>query len=180
MSQLSLFVKSGFVKAPLANGIGRYVPQCQRMTLKFCLGWGNSRGVRDFIQHDLIEFVKQNPGTVMYLKPRRHRSPVLVAEYLNGGREWMSLDCMERNEVYKWLDIHRTKAGYPDMHFKNYQHSDIPSIQGFWTPFTHKPADRAVLSYPQESLNTPLNLKPSTTEIVSKLYSEPQEQQSLS
>ena len=36
---------------------------------------------RDFIEQDLVEFAKVNPGVVVYLKPRRHRGPVVVAEY---------------------------------------------------------------------------------------------------
>lgn len=74
-------MKTGYVNAPNANGIGRFVPQCQRMTLKFCKSHGGSQGVREFIQSDAVEFARKNPGTVLYLKPRRHRSPVVVAEY---------------------------------------------------------------------------------------------------
>jgi len=36
---------------------------------------------RDFIEGHLLEFVNKNPGVVVYLQPRRHRSPKLVAEY---------------------------------------------------------------------------------------------------
>ena len=36
---------------------------------------------RSFLEHDLIDYAKQNPGVVVYVKPRRHRSPVLKAEY---------------------------------------------------------------------------------------------------
>lgn len=36
---------------------------------------------REFIENDIIDFAKLNPGVAMYLKPRRHRSPVLVTEF---------------------------------------------------------------------------------------------------
>lgn len=36
---------------------------------------------REFIENDLLDFAKDNPGIVVYVKPRRHRSPVMVAEY---------------------------------------------------------------------------------------------------
>lgn len=36
---------------------------------------------REFIEKDLVDFAKVNPGVVVYLKPRRHRSPCLKAEY---------------------------------------------------------------------------------------------------
>lgn len=36
---------------------------------------------RDFLENNLIDFAKENPGVVVYVKPRRHRTPVIVAEY---------------------------------------------------------------------------------------------------
>lgn len=36
---------------------------------------------RQFLENDLIDFAKDNPGVVVYVKPRRHRSPVIKAEY---------------------------------------------------------------------------------------------------
>lgn len=46
MSHSNLFMKSGFPRAALNNGIGRYVCQLQRVTIKFCKSDGSSRGVR--------------------------------------------------------------------------------------------------------------------------------------
>jgi len=37
---------SGFIRTPLQNGLGRYIPQLQRITLKFCKYQGGSLGVR--------------------------------------------------------------------------------------------------------------------------------------
>lgn len=81
MSQLQLSLKTGFVNAPLYQGIGRFVLQCQRITIKFCKNHGSSLGVRDWIQYDAVNFARANPSVVLYLKPRRHRSPVVIAEY---------------------------------------------------------------------------------------------------
>ena len=36
---------------------------------------------REFIEREIVQFAQENPGTAIYLKPRRHRSPVVVAEY---------------------------------------------------------------------------------------------------
>lgn len=81
MANKHLFLKSGFIRAPLENGLGRYIDQLQRVTIKFCKNNSSSSGVRDFIENDLVNFAKENPGVVVYVKPRRHRTPVLVAEY---------------------------------------------------------------------------------------------------
>ena len=79
----ALFLKQGTVKlnAPLKNGLGRFIPQLMRITIKFCKESPSSQGVRKFIETEIVEFAKQNPGTAIYLKPRRHRGPVVVAEY---------------------------------------------------------------------------------------------------
>ena len=63
MTSAALFLKSGWIKsnAPLANGLGRFVPQLARLTIKFCKHDGSSSGVRQFIQQDVVQFAKQNP-----------------------------------------------------------------------------------------------------------------------
>lgn len=81
MSRLNLFRSCGVPLSVLSNGLGRYIPQCQRITLKFCKNHGSSLGMRAFIENDIVEFAKNNPSVVIYLKPRRHRGPVIVAEY---------------------------------------------------------------------------------------------------
>lgn len=79
----ALFLKQAFINAnaPLKNGLGRYIPQLMRITLKFCKESPTSQGVREFIEKEIVDFAKQNPGTAVYLKPRRHRAPVVVAEF---------------------------------------------------------------------------------------------------
>ena len=79
----ALFLRRGLINAnaPLKNGLGRFIPQLMRITIKFCKESPTSQGVREFIERDIVEFAKQNPGSAIYLKPRRHRSPVIVAEY---------------------------------------------------------------------------------------------------
>jgi large subunit ribosomal protein L43 len=67
---------------------------------------------------------------------------------VNGGREWMSVNDMPCDEITKWLEIIRTSAGYGEMHYKTYQHTDTPSIQGIWTPFTHQPHENNVMTFP--------------------------------
>ncbi len=69
------------LKVPLSLGLGRYVCQLKRLTFKFCKSRGDSLGVRDFIEKDIVNFAKSNPAVTVYVKPRRHRSPLLVAEY---------------------------------------------------------------------------------------------------
>jgi len=83
MSHRFHFLRHGLVheNAPGANGVGRFLPQLMRLTVKFCKERGSSSGVRHFLQSDIVQFAKENPSVAVYLKPRRNRSPVVVAEY---------------------------------------------------------------------------------------------------
>lgn len=72
---------SEFINTNLENGLGRYVCQLQRVTFKFCKENPGSRGIREFVENDLVDFAKKNPGIVVYLQPKRHRRPKIFAEY---------------------------------------------------------------------------------------------------
>ncbi|XP_059063008.1 large ribosomal subunit protein mL43 [Achroia grisella] len=165
MSNSNLFLKSGFVRAPLQNGVGRYVQQLQRIVLKFCKTHGGSRGMRDYIEQDLVDFAKQNPGVVVYLKPRRHRSPVVVAEYLNGDRVWMSMHNKTQTEVTKWIEVLRTQEGdIASTRLRKYQHTDYPSVQGPWSPFTFKDPELNTVQLPDPKFGANNRLPMSATE----------------
>jgi len=177
MSTNNLFLKQGSIHAPLANGVARFVLQCQRITIKFCKSHGSSQGLRDFIQHDFVNFAKDNPGIVMYLKPRRHRGPVAVAEYLNGHRTWFPMHNFPREEVAKWLNNLRTSSGTGEMRYKNYIRTDHPTIQGVWTPFTNKIPEKNTMKFPDFELSQPSNIPPSVSEILIEMYGKPAENQ---
>lgn len=60
----------------------------------------------------------------------------------------MPLHDMPCEEIIKWLGVLRTSAGYGEMHYRSYQHTDTPSIQGPWTPFTHQPPEKNIMTFP--------------------------------
>ncbi|CAH2062456.1 unnamed protein product, partial [Iphiclides podalirius] len=165
MSNKTLFLKSGFVRAPLQNGVGRYVCQLQRVVLKFCKSHGGSRGLREFIEQDLVEFASNNPSIVVYLKPRRHRSPVIVGEYLNGDRVWMNMHNKTHSEITKWIEVLRTQQGdVASTRLRKNQYTDHPSIQGPWTPFTFKDPRLNIAELPDEEFGANNRLPMTATE----------------
>nr|XP_012226076.1 PREDICTED: 39S ribosomal protein L43, mitochondrial [Linepithema humile] len=171
MSNKHLFLKSGFPRAPFGLGIGRYVCQLQRITLKFCKNHGTSRGVRNFIEHDLINYAKENPGIVVYVKPRRHRHPVIVGEYLNGGRQWMDVANYTREDIIKWMELLRTQIhDSPSLRLRKLWHTDFPSIQGPWTPFTFRNAILNLAQFPNKELGAAIKLEPTATEQLIELF----------
>ncbi|KPJ15343.1 39S ribosomal protein L43, mitochondrial [Papilio machaon] len=175
MSNSNLFLKSGFVRAPLQNGVGRYVCQLQRIVLKFCKSHGGSRGLRDYIEQDLVDFASNNPSVVVYLKPRRHRSPVVVAEYLNGDRVWMSMHNKTHSEITKWIEVLRTQQGdVSATRLRKYQYTDYPSVQGPWTPFTYKDPKLNVAELPDPEFGANNRLPMSATEQLKIMFEKKQ------
>ncbi|XP_015602937.1 39S ribosomal protein L43, mitochondrial [Cephus cinctus] len=172
----SLFLKAAFPRAPLNNGIGRYVCQLQRVTLKFCKNNGSSRGMRDFLENDLLNFANENPGVVVYVKPRRHKTPVIVAEYLNGDRFWHSCRNYSREELLKWMEHIRTQAGdMTNVRLRKMWHTSFPSIQGPWTPWTFKNPEHIFAQYPNKEFGQAVQYKPTATEELKRLFKEQQE-----
>ncbi|KAG4065281.1 hypothetical protein HA402_012723 [Bradysia odoriphaga] len=171
MSNKSLFLKSTFPRAPIQNGLGRYVCQLQRITLKFCKNHGASKGMRDFLENNLIDFAKNNPGVVVYVKPRRHRGPVMVAEYLNGERHWLNCHNHSNEEIIKWIDLLRGQnANSSAVRLRKMWHTEKPSIQGPWTPFTHKDPELNLVVFPDEKLSKPLDVKTTASEVLMEMF----------
>lgn len=72
---------------------------------------------------------------------------------VNGGEEYIGCNNLSRSEVYKWLSWMRTKSGFQDYRYLSYTHTDNPSIQGVWSPFTHRdPADN-IAEFPLVCIN---------------------------
>lgn len=160
----SRFTPRGFPSVPLQNGVGRYVCQLKRVTLRFCKSSGSSRGVRDFIETDLVGFAEDHPGTAVYLKPRRHKSPSFVAEYLNGGREVISCHNFTAPQMVKWLNLYTTRSGVPLTRYVKMWHTECPSVQGVWSPFTNTDPALNVTRFPSGQLSRPAWEEKSATE----------------
>ncbi|KAJ8921913.1 hypothetical protein NQ315_008547 [Exocentrus adspersus] len=166
-----LFLLPALVSAPSQNGVGRYVGQLQRVVLKFCKNNGSSRGMRDFIESGLVNFAKENPGVVVYLKPRRHRSPIIKAEYLNGDTQWMSVRNFPQEEILKWLTLLNTQAQcHNGQRLRRLWFTEHPSIQGPWTPYTFRDPSLNLVSFPIEELAQPKDLPKSSEEELLELF----------
>lgn len=176
MSAGHLFLKYGHLRTPFALGVGRYVCQLQRVTLKFCKNRGDSLGIRQFLEYDLINYAKDNPGVVVYVKPRRHRSPVIKAEYLNGETHWNSVANYSRSDVVQWMELLRTQYHEGSaLRLLKLWHTEFPSIQGPWTPFTFKDPSINQRQFPDTKLSEPAGMEPTATEELIRLFKERQE-----
>ncbi|XP_075223499.1 mitochondrial ribosomal protein L43 [Lycorma delicatula] len=172
MSNKHLFLLSGFPRAPLQNGIGRYVCQLKRVTLKFCKSHGTSKGMREFIENDLVDFAKSNPGIAVYVKPRRHRLPYIYAEFLNGEIQNIECHTYTYEEIKKWLNLLKTRSGMPAIRYRKLWHTDNPSIQGIWSPFTNRDPAYNMATFPMEDFIDVPNKAPTATELLLKMFEE--------
>eukprot|EP00088_Acartia_fossae_P040556 TRINITY_DN4221_c0_g1_i4.p1 TRINITY_DN4221_c0_g1~~TRINITY_DN4221_c0_g1_i4.p1 ORF type:complete len:199 (-),score=24.83 TRINITY_DN4221_c0_g1_i4:59-655(-) len=173
MTSRGLMLSKTFISqnALMNNGIGRYVPQLARVTIKFCKEHGSSQGVRRYIEEEIVDFARKNPATVVYLKPRRHRSPVLVAEFLNGQTYYQSLHMLGSDTVSGFMEIYRGHSGVVYSEQGKYTYSDHPSIQGYWNPTTNKEPASALYKFPR---HTSLPQEPTATEMLQQLFNSQQ------
>ncbi|GIY98802.1 39S ribosomal protein L43, mitochondrial [Caerostris extrusa] len=155
---------STYIKSVLQNGMGRYVTQLQRITFKFSKTHGGSKGLREYMEKHLVDFAKDNPGVVIYVKPRRLGPASITMEYLNGENQYRCLSKHTKDDIVKWVEFARTQSGFPISRFIKNQHTDSPSIQGVWTPLTNKPTVLNVTDFPAEELSKASNFFPSATE----------------
>lgn len=70
---------------------------------------------------------------------------------VNGGEEYIGISKMSRDEIVKWLNYLRTRPGVPEMKYLKMWHTDTPSIQGVWSPFTHRDPAFNVVEFPKVS-----------------------------
>ena len=159
------------IRHTLSNGLGRYVCQLQRLTLKFCKEYKGSSGVRTYIEQHLVEFAKQNPGVVVYLLPQRHTKAQLVAEYLNGRKEEFCIDKMGADEITKWIELYRTRSGQPIQRIRKPWLTSHPSIQGLWDPQMSSSPALNTSKFPVSQLSEAYKLEDSATDVVKRMAS---------
>ncbi|XP_060698252.1 39S ribosomal protein L43, mitochondrial [Hemiscyllium ocellatum] len=131
---------SRFLQSVLQNGVGRYICQLKRITLVFSKDAPSSKGVREFIEEGVVDFAKQNPGVVVYVTAKRCNVPKLVGEYLNGSVREEPLNRKTAEEVGQLIQKLASQSGLDIIRIRKPYHTDNPSIQSQWTPFTNKPS----------------------------------------
>ncbi|XP_028331783.1 large ribosomal subunit protein mL43 isoform X1 [Gouania willdenowi] len=130
---------SRFLKSVLQNGVGRYVCQLKRVSILFSKKNQGSLGVRDFIEDGIVDYAKKNPGTVVYVSPQPARVPKIVAEYLNGNVKEEIITNKTSLEISQLMTKLTNQSGLDIIRIRKPFHTDSPSIQGLWHPFTNRP-----------------------------------------
>ncbi|KAF6110185.1 mitochondrial ribosomal protein L43 [Phyllostomus discolor] len=130
---------SRFLTSVLHNGLGRYVQQLQRLSFTLSRDAPSSRGAREYVEREVADFARRNPGVVIYVNPRPINVPRVVAEYLNGAVREESIHCKSVEEITRLVQKLANQSGLDVIRIRKPFHTDSPSIQGQWHPFTNKP-----------------------------------------
>ncbi|KAF3827848.1 hypothetical protein GH733_001083 [Mirounga leonina] len=175
---------SRFLASVLHNGLGRYVQQLQRLSFSLSRDAPSSRGAREFVEREVADFARRNPGVVIYVNSRPCCVPRVVAEYREwgrtraggrlragcGGGDWArspssgltpdpsasslptpflrpvngavreeSIHCKSVEEITTLVQKLADQSGLDVIRIRKPFHTDSPSIQGQWHPFTNKP-----------------------------------------
>uniref|UniRef100_A0A8D0H3X0 Large ribosomal subunit protein mL43 n=1 Tax=Sphenodon punctatus TaxID=8508 RepID=A0A8D0H3X0_SPHPU len=129
---------SRFLGSVLRCGVGRYVQQLQRLSLSFSRDAQSCRGARHYVEEKLVDFARRNPGIMVYVTPQPCRVPTLVAEYLNGSVREEYITSKSAEEIAAIIHKLASQSGLEIIRIRKPFHSDNPSIQGQWHPFTNK------------------------------------------
>ncbi|XP_034563731.1 39S ribosomal protein L43, mitochondrial [Notolabrus celidotus] len=130
---------SRFLQSVLRNGVGRYVCQLKRVSLIFSKKAQGSLGVREFIEEGVVDYAKNNPSTVVYVSPQSSRIPKIVAEYMNGNVREEVVTNKSSLQISELLTKLTNQSGLDIIRIRKPFHTDSPSIQGQWHPFTNRP-----------------------------------------
>ncbi|XP_007259256.2 39S ribosomal protein L43, mitochondrial [Astyanax mexicanus] len=133
---------SRFLQSVLHNGVGRYVCQLKRVSLIFSKNAQSSLGVRDFIEDGVVDFAKKNPGVVVYVDPQSCRIPKVVAEYLNGNVKEELVTNQTSQQIAELITKMANQSGLDIIRIRKPFHTNYPSIQGQWHPFTNQPPSK--------------------------------------
>ncbi|XP_047465272.1 39S ribosomal protein L43, mitochondrial [Mugil cephalus] len=136
---------SRFLKSVLQNGVGRYVCQLKRVSIIFSKKAQSSLGVRDFVEEGVVDYAKKNPGTVVYVSPQPCKKPRLIAEYLNGTVREEIIASKTSPQILELLTKMTNQSGLDIIRIRKPFHTDNPSIQGQWHPFTNRPLSIGII-----------------------------------
>lgn len=94
---------------------------------------------------------------------------------MNGKTNWKSAQNQSCEEISKWLNLMKLQnCDTSEIRYRKHWQTEIPSIQGPWTPFTHKNPEFNAVEYPNTKLGEVLNKQQTATEKLLELVKERQ------
>lgn len=76
-----------------------------------------------------------------------------------------------QEEICKWMSLLTTQSGNTEgTRLRKLQHTDFPSIQGAWTPFTFADPSSNITEFPSKELSLPLNQQVTATKTLLEIF----------
>ena len=76
---------------------------------------------------------------------------------------------LPQDQICHWMEHFRTRSGVEIVRLRKSWHTDSPSVQGPWTPFTNKDTSWNVTQFPNLEIGRCTPLEPSATERLMEL-----------
>lgn len=92
---------------------------------------------------------------------------------VNGERQWINCRNNTNEEITKWIELLRGQNGDSSaLRLRKMWHTEQPSIQGVWSPFTHQNPQHNLTTFPVEQLSKPLDVQQSATEKLIEIFAQ--------
>lgn len=92
---------------------------------------------------------------------------------VNGEKQYINCQNYTKEEVTKWLNLLTTQSGSMDgIRLSKLWRTDVPSIQGPWTPFTFADPSLNLAKFPNEELSKPLIQEKTATQTLLEIFNE--------
>lgn len=90
---------------------------------------------------------------------------------VNGEKQWICCNDLTKEDIIKWLELIRTQSGNTTgMRYRKLQHTDFPSIQGPWTPYTFRDPKLNLAEFPNDELSKPAVIPRTATDDFLEIY----------
>ncbi len=83
---------------------------------------------------------------------------------MNGNVIEQRMHMLPEEQICHWVEHMRTRSGVDIVRLRKTWHTDTPSIQGIWTPFTNKDSKLNVTQFPDQDLSVCPETEMSATE----------------
>lgn len=112
----------------------RGVKQLKELTIRYSDYDGSSKGIREWMRHNLVKFATGNPDCLIKTEVRRNKHPVFTGTYVNGNSKTVCIKNMEPERVDEFAMFIRNQIGYKmtGKYKKPVFYTENASIQGEW------------------------------------------------
>ncbi|KAL1955420.1 hypothetical protein VTO42DRAFT_8576 [Malbranchea cinnamomea] len=117
------------------NGVGAFILPCKRIDFHYCDWAGSSRGMNQFLIHELPAFAAENPQIEIRVSPRPHKHPVIKGYYVNGREKAICVRNMEKSQILQKVNLLKESSGEKNKRTKKPVTSINESVRGIWSPY---------------------------------------------